>query len=69
MKWHVAYVYYFRINRLTLTWDVLKYVSRYDIVTCDNGLTLTWDVLKYGITFVERFLSAWLTLTWDVLKY
>ncbi len=32
--------------RLTLTWDVLKYNFKDDLVFDYNGLTLTWDVLK-----------------------
>ena len=32
--------------RLTLTWDVLKWISVIYIVFCFLRLTLTWDVLK-----------------------
>ena len=33
-------------NRLTLTWDVLKYTTIFMFMFYLRGLTLTWDVLK-----------------------
>ena len=33
-------------DRLTLTWDVLKYVRPISISYKSTRLTLTWDVLK-----------------------
>ncbi len=47
MYWNSAFLYAAVIgNRLTLTWDVLKYIylARFKRVT--SRLTLTWDVLK-----------------------
>ena len=32
--------------RLTLTWDVLKYIYLAGFKRVTSGLTLTWDVLK-----------------------
>ena len=34
-------------ERLTLTWDVLKYVSESTEYLVNTWLTLTWDVLKF----------------------
>ena len=35
------------VNRLTLTWDVLKFLVSYPNTGNVKGLTLTWDVLKW----------------------
>ena len=35
------------VNRLTLTWDVLKLFSHENIILWILRLTLTWDVLKW----------------------
>ena len=56
------------MERLTLTWDVLKSGNS----SCESPfsvrLTLTWDVLK-SITTANTISSGIrLTLTWDVLK-
>ena len=32
--------------RLTLTWDVFKFVAIKEKISCINRLTLTWDVFK-----------------------
>ena len=36
-------------ERLTLTWDVLKYSSSTRLERFSSRLTLTWDVLKYSV--------------------
>ena len=53
--------------RLTLTWDVLKYVSESTEYLVNTWLTLTWDVLKSSRAD-SNYLWKRLTLTWDVLK-
>ena len=35
------------LKRLTLTWDVLKFVSNCCLAITEFRLTLTWDVLKW----------------------
>ena len=44
----IKYNYYLDATgeRLTLTWDVLKWCKCCGIVGYCRGLTLTWDVLK-----------------------
>ena len=54
---------------LTLTWDLLKYVSLYWLFSTLSRLTLTWDVLKWCYINNNSFVLLRLTLTWDVLKY
>ena len=47
MYWNISTLWlYGALNRLTLTWDVLKCFTA--IFCCGSvyGLTLTWDVLK-----------------------
>ena len=55
------------INRLTLTWDVLKLYQILFIMQLLPWLTLTWDVLK-SAPDIAGLPATWLTLTWDVLK-
>ena len=40
---------------LTLTWDVLKFVSVAMPTAFASGLTLTWDVLKYNYQGIRCF--------------
>ena len=35
-----------KLVRLTLTWDVFKYVPPTLVIAPPKGLTLTWDVFK-----------------------
>ena len=44
--------------RLTLTWDVLKYVHWQAKKNISQRLTLTWDVLKFCYSFNCRFKLA-----------
>ena len=47
MYWNLSDEYVNMPTRwLTLTWDVLKYVSAGAVWRKQWGLTLTWDVLK-----------------------
>ncbi len=56
-------------ERLTLTWDVLKYWLILKKEQNSWWLTLTWDVLKFpGCRRLKKLLIR-LTLTWDVLKF
>ena len=57
----------YKVDRLTLTWDVLKFVARHECFTC------LW--ININMRCIEITLSKWLninsvrlTLTWDVLK-
>ena len=69
MYWNSLYVSK-RINRwrLTLTWDVLKFLKKKKCLWKLKGLTLTWDVLKCNFEKPEFLGGYRLTLTWDVLK-
>ena len=44
-----------KLYRLTLTWDVLKFVSVAMPTAFASGLTLTWDVLKYNYQGIRCF--------------
>ena len=55
--------------RLTLTWDVLKWLYGAVIILICHRLTLTWDVLKFPISAFAFQPGLRLTLTWDVLKW
>ena len=57
------------VNRLTLTWDVLKCSQFWTDFNFYKGLTLTWDVLKLLKLSYPCSSSIGLTLTWDVLKW
>ena len=47
MYWNISTLWlYGALNRLTLTWDVLKWMKCFTIQLIQIGLTLTWDVLK-----------------------
>ena len=47
------------IIRLTLTWDVFKFVSVYRSYYFYNRLTLTWDVFKlYRPPYSQLFLQS-----------
>ena len=54
--------------RLTLTWDVLKYIIKSTLAYACHWLTLTWDVLKLWCAVILYECFFRLTLTWDVLK-
>ena len=41
------------LDRLTLTWDVLKLIYIVIAKVRLNRLTLTWDVLKYSFSFAS----------------
>ena len=56
-------------TRLTLTWDVLKFLVVCHMTSMKSRLTLTWDVLKWHNVIMTMRISSWLTLTWDVLKF
>ena len=55
--------------RLTLTWDVLKWLIKWWYLSSCIRLTLTWDVLKYKFYDYDKYRVERLTLTWDVLKW
>ena len=55
-------------TRLTLTWDVLKFIEDCYRSKKMSWLTLTWDVLKWCKRILLGILKLRLTLTWDVLK-
>ena len=56
------------VDRLTLTWDVLKSNLIINSEKYSIWLTLTWDVLKYALYGMSVTNTIRLTLTWDVLK-
>jgi hypothetical protein len=65
----ISNFYHFNtVNRLTLTWDVLKCSQFWTDFNFYKGLTLTWDVLKLLKLSYPCSSSIGLTLTWDVLK-
>ena len=43
---------------LTLTWDVLKFISREMRRECNEWLTLTWDVLKWLLLMSVKMLIS-----------
>ena len=56
------------ILRLTLTWDVFKFIICFLVCGFIDRLTLTWDVFKYGLLISLKMEMYRLTLTWDVFK-
>ena len=56
-------------ERLTLTWDVFKYIYIKNIEFFSPRLTLTWDVFKFFRMSAYVSCIFWLTLTWDVFKF
>ena len=49
MYWNaVMTIFNVILSRLTLTWDVLKWLKQLKTNQQVTRLTLTWDVLKWG---------------------
>ena len=56
-------------SRLTLTWDVFKFIILPQFPQVIVRLTLTWDVFKYLRYNLLTSKLLRLTLTWDVFKF
>ena len=55
------------IRRLTLTWDVLKWLKE-NLVLMLYVININMRCIEITETVVSLYFLDWLTLTWDVLK-